>query len=238
MGFSLATRILQYLTDQSMVGHIGTDYLAAASMANIVMTISGTYIYAFCGTINVLCSQALGARNLPLVSEWAVLGCALALVLTAPTFVSYWYCEQILRLFGATPHIASLAGQFARWSMISIVPNSQFMATRMYFKAQSNVLPATAICAVMVLFNVVVNLMLVYGFGVSWVVEAVTGHSWSGLGFVGSPIATAITRTVQYSVYMLYMFKWKKYHLVCHYTTCFLCAARTLFSFAQMLTLR
>ena len=127
MGFSLATRILQYLTDQSMVGHIGTDYLAAASMANIVMTISGTYIYAFCGTINVLCSQALGARNLPLVSEWAVLGCALALVLTAPTFVSYWYCEQILRLFGATPHIASLAGQFARWSMISIVPNWKYV---------------------------------------------------------------------------------------------------------------
>lgn len=43
MGFSLATRILQYLTDQSMVGHLGTDFLAASSMANVLMTISGTY---------------------------------------------------------------------------------------------------------------------------------------------------------------------------------------------------
>ena len=63
------------------------------------------YIYAFCGTINILCSQAMGARSGPLVGEWAQLGCLLAALLTVPTFLSYWYCEQILRLFGATPHI-------------------------------------------------------------------------------------------------------------------------------------
>ena len=63
IGFSLATRLLQYFTDQSMVGHLGTDYLAASSLAGILMTIFATYIYSFCGTINVLCSQAYAGGN-------------------------------------------------------------------------------------------------------------------------------------------------------------------------------
>eukprot|EP01083_Nonionella_stella_P006348 18426_1 len=213
IGFSIATRILQLFTDQSMVGHLGTDYLAASSMASILMTISSTYIYAFCGTINVLSSQSLGAKNLHLVSEWMQLGCLLAALLTIPTFLTYYYCEQILLACGASTHIASLSGQFAKWSMLSILPQSQFMATRMYFKAQSNVLPATYICAMMVLFNLMFNAALVYGYGISWFMYQIHGTHWNGLGFIGSPLATACTRTMQYCCYIFYMFVWKKYHI-------------------------
>ena len=71
------------------------------------------------------------------------------------------------------------------------------MATRMYFKAQSNVLPATTICAVMVLFNLITNLALVYGYGVSWILKLCGRPTWNGMGFIGSPIATAINRIVQ-----------------------------------------
>ena len=212
IGFSIATRLLQYFTDQSMVGHLGTDYLAASSLAGILMTISGTYIYAFCGTINVLCSQAYGSGNLKRVSEWMQLGCIMAMILTIPTFILYYFTEDILLSFGTSKHIAKLSGEFTKWSMFTILPNSQFMATRMYFKAQSNVLPSTYVSAIMLVFNLCVNLVLVYGYGVSWIMHQVNGTHWDGLGFIGSPIATAITRTTQYFLYIFWMFGYKKYH--------------------------
>ena len=208
IAFSVATQFLKYFTDQAVVGHLGTEYLAAAALGGVVMAISVTYIFAFCTTINVLSSQAYGAKNYKLVSEWYQLGCILALFMSIPPVFMYWYTETILHdWFNADQHIAHLAGIYARWSIICIIPQSQFMATEMYFQSQSNVVPIVVVCGLMIIFNLIINLILVYGYVINWFIH------WNGLGFIGSPIATATTAIVQYIVYIAYMFGYKKHHL-------------------------
>eukprot|EP01083_Nonionella_stella_P286754 975978_1 len=207
IAFSVATQFLVVFTDQAVVGHLGTDYLAAAALAGVIMTISSIYIFAFCSTINVLSSQAYGAKNYKLVSEWYQLGCVLSILMAIPPAIVYLYTEQILHhVFGTHVHMAHLAGIYAKWSIISIVPQTQFMATEMYFQSQSNVIPVVVVCCVAIIFNLMANLILVYGYLIQWIAR------WNGLGFIGSPIATATTSIVQYLLYIGYMFIYKKHH--------------------------
>lgn len=167
------------------------------------MNISVSYIFSFCNTINVLSSQAYGAKNYKLVSEWYQLGCFLSIFLIIPPAITYLYTEQLLIIFGANAHIAHLAGIYAKYSIISILPQTQFCATEMYFQSQSNVIPIVVVCSCMIVVNFMTNLVLVFGYLIP---------NWNGLGFIGSPISTAITAIIQYFVYILYMFVYKEHH--------------------------
>eukprot|EP01084_Bolivina_argentea_P300154 517473_1 len=209
IALSVATQLLQNFTNQGVVGHLGTDYLAAASLAGVVMTISSSYIMAFCGTINVLSSQAYGAKNYKLVSEWYQLGCLIAMFLSIPPAIIFLYTDQILHhLFATNKHIAHLAGIYAKWSILCIIPQTQFVATQMYFQSQSSVIPIAVVCGTMIIFNLIINLILVYGYGINWIYP-----NWHGLGYIGAPISTAMTSFVQYLSYIIYMFVYKKHHL-------------------------
>lgn len=204
IAFALATMSIKLFTDQAVVGQLGTDYLAAAALAGVVMAMSSVYIFAFTYSINVLCAQAWGAKNYKLVSEWYQMGCFMSLLMSIPPAIVYIYTEDILHhLFGCNAHIAHLAGIYAEWSIISIVPQTQYMATQMYFQAQSIVMPVVVVNCIGIAFNLLVNLILVYGYIIP---------GWTGLGFIGSPIATASTSWVQYIIYMIYMFGYKKQH--------------------------
>ena len=217
IGFSISTRIGQYLTDQAVVGHLGSnsEYLAAVGLAEVWMTICGTFLYAFAGAISVLSSQAFGASNYKLVSQWYHVGGLILFFLTLPAIAAWMYTEPVLSAFGTDKHIAHLAGVFAKWSTISLIPNTQFMAMRMYFKSQSIVMPSTVICAIFLVFNLLFNLMFVYGYIISNIGNWLNIQSlanFEGFGYVGSPMATATTRILQFTTYVVYMFLIKKYH--------------------------
>ena len=98
--------------------------------------------------------------------------------------------------------------------MISVIPNTWFYALATYFKAQSIVFPTTVICAVMIVANLILNLAVVYGYGIDFILYNVNGTHWDGLGFIGSPITTATTQLTQFIVYVLYMFYYKRYHII------------------------
>ena len=58
------------VADLAILGHYGTEELAAASFAAVWINISMTLIYRSCGATNVLCAQAFGAGNFMLVGQW------------------------------------------------------------------------------------------------------------------------------------------------------------------------
>lgn len=60
-------------------------------------------------------------------------------------------------------------------------------------QAQNIVLPGTIVAVCAIPLNVGFNQLFIYGVG-----------SWKGLGFVGSPIASTMTATVQLLLYYLY----------------------------------
>ena len=62
-------------------------------------------------------------------------------------------------------------------------------------------MPATIVCFASVFFNIGANKLLIHGLG-----------GWQGLGFIGSPLATALSFCFQITVFGLYAIVYKGYH--------------------------
>ncbi len=87
--------------DLSFLGHLSTSALASSSAASITMRVTGVMLWGSTSALNTLCSQALGAGNLPLVSIW--LQTALVVFTVASFLVmGTWgfLTEPMLRLLG------------------------------------------------------------------------------------------------------------------------------------------
>lgn len=101
----------------------------------------------------------------------------------------------------AVARCRSLANEYAFWSIWGLIPNEVYYAVRQYFQAQGIVLPQLYNNMAFVAVNLVLNVVFVHGIG-----------SWPGLGFVGSAIATSVSRTLQPLVFITYAGAWKGLH--------------------------
>eukprot|EP00051_Salpingoeca_urceolata_P011214 m.138527 g.138527 ORF g.138527 m.138527 type:complete len:418 (-) comp17033_c0_seq4:188-1441(-) len=119
---------------------------------------------------------------------WLILftpnGCSCQTLLSLPVAGLWFAAEPVLRGVGIEPRVAHLAGVFASYSTIWIWPRLVFLCLASYLEAQEIVGPQTAVQVVFVGINVGLNWLLVRGVG-----------AWGGLGFRGSPIATALSQT-------------------------------------------
>lgn len=77
------------------------------------------------------------------------------------------------------------------------------MQIRQWFQALQIVYPATVVSALSVGTNVLFNQLFIHG---------IPGTSFEGLGFIGSPIATAVSYTFQLSLFCSYVFLYRGYH--------------------------
>ncbi len=80
--------------DLSYLGHLGTLELAASSAASIVMRITGVLLWGATGTLNTLCSQALGTRNYHLVGIWLQTSLVLMTIFSIVIMVRTDYCVR------------------------------------------------------------------------------------------------------------------------------------------------
>lgn len=106
-------------------------------------------------------------------------------VLCLPIAAAFWFTGPILGAVGFTGAENQLAAQFARWSIIGIVPEQGSYILKQYLQARQDVMPALVTSMVCAGLNVGANQLFIHG---------VAG--WGGLGFKGSPLATACTNTL------------------------------------------
>ena len=217
VAMAILFRVAMIVTDLAMLGHRSTHWLAAAAAAAIWLNISSAFLYrAFGASLNTLCSQAFGAGNFRLVGLWlqqALLFGTLASVLVG---VAWVFTGPILRALSIEPDVADLAETFAHWSLIWLLPQVWMDLVQRYFQAQHIVLPALALNAVFVVVNALLNLLLLYGIPRHWCPRGLSASlyedGWDGLGFKGSPIATAISRWMMLLCYVFYCFYWRGFH--------------------------
>jgi len=84
---------------------------------------------------------------------------------------------------GFDEHESMLAGRFAQWSIVGVWPFLVYPVVTAWLQAQGIVFPMVYTNAAVLLLNVGLNFLLIFGVG-----------SWGGLGFDGSALATAISR--------------------------------------------
>ncbi|KEY65572.1 hypothetical protein S7711_08251 [Stachybotrys chartarum IBT 7711] len=181
----IVTFMLQYSINVMSifaVGHIGMIELGAVSLAN--MTAAITCFAPFQGlatSLDTLCAQAYGSGHKHLVGlQFQRMSCFL-FCLTLPVVAVWWFAEDILRQIVPEPESARLAGVYLRVMIFSIPGFILFEGGKRFTQAQGLFQATTYVLVIVAPINVFLMWLLV------WRLE---------YGFVGAPIAVAITENL------------------------------------------
>ncbi|WP_328823516.1 MATE family efflux transporter [Metallococcus carri] len=178
---TLVAEPLFLLADSAIVGHLGTDALAALGVASVVLlTAAGVFIFLAYATTAVV-ARALGAGSPARALAAGVDGLWLSLVLGMPTAgLVALFAHLLVRLLGADGIVADLAATYLRIGAAGIpsllVISAATGVLRGFRDTRTPLLVATVGFAV----NGALNYLLVYP---------------AGLGIAGSALGTLIAQT-------------------------------------------
>src|SRR3979490_1550491 len=105
-------QIAMMTTDIAFIGRLGSEALAAASLAHTVFFVSFTFGMGLVSAVSPLAAQAFGARDPRMVRRSLRVGLWAALLMALPVMAFPLRGEQILLLLGQAPASAHLAQQY------------------------------------------------------------------------------------------------------------------------------
>ena len=171
---ALIAEPLFLLADSAIVGHLGTAELAGLGVASAaLLTAAGVFVFLAYGTTSVVARQ-LGAGDLRAAITAGVDGLWLAAalgVVTAALVAAF--AEPIVALFGASQAVIVQATTYLRISSLGIPAMLGILAVTGVLRGLQDT--RTPLIASVAGFsaNIVLNVLLVYGFG--W---GIAGSAW------------------------------------------------------------
>ena len=178
----MATFLLQYsLTVASIftVGHIGTEELGAVSLASMSANITGYALYQGLATsLDTLCAQAYGSGRKKLVGLQMQRMVLFLWAITIPIAIVWLLADKILIALVPEAEVAELAGLYLKVVLAGAPGYAAFESGKRYAQAQGLFSASLYVLLVCAPFNAFMNWLFVWKF------------KW---GFVGAPIAVAIT---------------------------------------------
>ncbi|KAJ7587005.1 mate-domain-containing protein [Mycena floridula] len=180
------THILEYsLTTVSVftIGHLSTDHLAAVTLGSMTATVSGfSIIQGLSGALDTVLPSAWTSHQPALVGLWTHRMVVVMSISLIPMFVIWFNSEEILLLLRQDPEVARLAAMYLRWISLGLPAYAFNWISRQYFQSQGRLftVPTITICIIAPV-NAGLNYLLVWG------PEPIR------LGYIGAPIATAVS---------------------------------------------
>jgi MATE family multidrug resistance protein len=178
----MVTFVLQYsLTVASIftVGHIGTAELGAVSLASMSANITGYAIYQGLATsLDTLCAQAYGSGRKKLVGLQMQRMIYFLWTITIPIGIIWLLADKVLLALVPEPKVAKLAGLYLKVVLAGAPGYAAFEAGKRYVQAQGLFSASLYVLLFCAPLNAFMNWLFVWKF------------QW---GFVGAPIAVAIT---------------------------------------------
>lgn len=173
-----------------MVGHLGPLELGAATLGLMWCNITGfSIVWGGMTALDTLGSQAYGAKAYTLVGVLAQRALVISTAVAVPVAFCWAYATfPVLTAIGVDTEVASLAQQFTRWYVLALWPQLAINIVNKFLSMQDIVRPPTLVQAVIMPVNAGLTYTLVY---------------ISGFGFVGSPIAQAVSCWLQLAAFLV-----------------------------------
>lgn len=190
------THLLEYslvIASVVSIGHLSTIDLAAATLGSMTASVTGySIIQGFVSTLDTMLPSAWTSPEPHLVGLW----CQRMAVVVAATLIpiaAIWFnAENILLLVRQEPEIARLAGIYLRWTLLGLPAYAFNQVARRYYQSQGLFDVPTRILVIVAPLNALLNYLLVWG------PEVVR------FGFIGAPIAAAISVNFGSLLFLLY----------------------------------
>ncbi|CAE7222164.1 unnamed protein product [Rhizoctonia solani] len=179
------TQILEYslmMASVISIGHISTEALAASALGSMTAAVSGlSIIHGFASALDSLLPQAWTSERPQNVGLWTQRMVVLISLIIIPILGIWLNAEKILLQLRQEPAIAHLAGVYLRWFSLSLPGQALNIILRRFYQAQGLVHIPTAIMVVIAPINALLCWLLVWG------------PRPLNIGFIGAPIASAIS---------------------------------------------
>ncbi|KAF9476807.1 MATE efflux family protein [Pholiota conissans] len=179
------THVLEYslvIVSVITIGHISTTALAAISLGSMTASVSGfSIIQGFASALDTMLPSAWTSPQPHLVGLWAQRMTVVMFASLIPMFLIWFNAESLLILLKQDPEVAHLAAIYLRWVSLGLPAYAFNCISRRYFQSQGLFAVPTRIVFIVAPANAALNYLLVWG------------PAPIRLGFIGAPIATAIS---------------------------------------------
>ncbi|MBN1819602.1 MAG: MATE family efflux transporter [Prolixibacteraceae bacterium] len=182
------------IADNMMVGHVGTNELAAAAFANNVFTIGLYFGMGITYGLTPLVGQTI--NNHVKTSEWLKNGFfshSLVGIIILAFLISLYF---FLPFFGQTENVLKLARPYYFWLCASFIPFLFFYSFKQFFEGIGNTKIAMFITLTANVINVIVNYVLIFG-----------KYGLPQMGLNGAGIGTFTARFVMPVIFALVIYK-------------------------------
>jgi len=170
---ALAAEPLYVLVDTAIVGHLGTHPLAALAIAATLLTASFT-LFNFLAYGTTAQVARLTARRPALAGQLAAQALWLAVAIGAVLLVlAVAFAEPAVSALGDTGRTASMAVTYLRIAALGLPFAMVALAGQGYLRGTANMRSPLAIVVAGNVANVLIELLLVYGFGLG-----IAGSAW------------------------------------------------------------
>jgi MATE family multidrug resistance protein len=156
-------QIAMMTTDLALIGRLGDQAVAAASLAHTVFFVAFVIGMGLVSAVAPLAAQALGARKPRIVRRALRVGLWAALLLCIPMMLLPLFGEQILLMLGQSPENARLAQRYLLGLAPGMAPALCFMAVRNFMGAVNRPEPGLWITLAAIPANGVLGYALIHG---------------------------------------------------------------------------
>ena len=177
--------MLMGAVDMVMVGGVGREALAGAALGSVWTMGTLTIAMGVTMGIDPLLTQAQGAGDGRAVGLTLQRGLVMALIVSVPTALLWFWTEEALVLAGQSPVLARMAHDYVIVQMPSVPAFLGYAVLRSYLQGRSIVAPALWITLMANVVNVGLNAVLIFGY-----------LGAPALGLMGAGIATGVTRVL------------------------------------------
>ncbi|OUM54213.1 hypothetical protein BVG19_g3570 [[Candida] boidinii] len=187
------TFIIQYflaIIPITVLGHIGSLELGAASLAIMTYNITGLGIIQ--GAVTVLdtfAAQAYGAKKYHHVGEWSQRCFVFICVLLIPMYFVWWFSEPLLNFLQPNKELSILAQRYLRIMSYGTPGLVVFEVTKRFLQSQGIFHPPTYVLTFCAPFSMILTYLLVFTFD---------------FGFIGAPIAESISYLLMGTLLFIY----------------------------------
>jgi len=206
VAIAASCRNLLNIIDTMYVGELGVTEIAGFGMAiNLMGMLRPIYICPANAILPTLIGRAIGSGNSKQAGDWVQLNLCYTLVMLIPVciFLYYGTFRFYVSVFGADLDAAASAQTYMRVYLLVIPIAAVNAVLRSYASAINETTGPMVAAGCAVGLNVIFNQVLVLG---------IPGH-FEGLGYIGSPLATALALFTQTLIFVAFSFWWKQAHL-------------------------